>query len=63
VEKKTAFLTNAAGSTGGQYAEECKLIHSYLLVQGSSLSGTHKTDMLNLIKEKVRKNLKHIGTG
>jgi hypothetical protein len=26
-KKKTACYTNAAGSTGGQYVEECKLIH------------------------------------
>jgi hypothetical protein len=38
--KKTAFLTNGAGSTGGQHVEECELIHSYLLVQSSSPSGS-----------------------
>ena len=37
--KKTAFSTNGAGTTGGYYVEECELIHSYLLVQSSSLSG------------------------
>ena len=36
VEKKTAFLTNGDGSTGGLHAEKCKLAHSYLLVQSSS---------------------------
>jgi hypothetical protein len=45
VEKKT-FSTSFAGSIGGQHLEECKLIHSYLLVQSSSSSGsrtyTHK---------------------
>jgi hypothetical protein len=30
--KKTAFLTNGAGSPGGQHVEKCKSIHSYLLV-------------------------------
>jgi hypothetical protein len=43
---KTAFSTNGAGTTGGYHVEECKLIHSYLLVQNSSLrdQGTaHKT--------------------
>ena len=29
--KRTAFLTNDAGSTVGQHAEKCKLTHSYLL--------------------------------
>jgi hypothetical protein len=38
--KKTAFSTNGAGTTGGYRVEECKLIHSYLLVQSSSLSGS-----------------------
>jgi len=38
--KKTAFSTNGAGSTGGQQVEECKLIHSYLLVQISSPRGS-----------------------
>jgi hypothetical protein len=33
--KKTAFLTNVAVSTGGLHVEECKFIHSYLLVQSS----------------------------
>jgi hypothetical protein len=31
--KRAAFLTNGAGFTGGQHVEECKSIHSYLLVQ------------------------------
>jgi hypothetical protein len=38
--KNTAFSTNGAGSTGGYHVEECELIHAYLLVQRSSLSGT-----------------------
>jgi hypothetical protein len=38
--KKTAFSTNGSGLTGGQNVEECKSIHSYLLVQNSSPSGT-----------------------
>jgi hypothetical protein len=38
--KRTAFSTNATGSTGSYHVEECKLIHSYLLVQSSSLSGS-----------------------
>jgi hypothetical protein len=32
--KKTAFSTNTAGSTRGQYVGECKSIHYYLLDQG-----------------------------
>jgi hypothetical protein len=38
-EKITAFSTNVAGTTGGYHVEECELIHFYLLVQMSSLSG------------------------
>jgi hypothetical protein len=38
--EKTAFSTNAAGSTGGQHVEECSLIKSYLLVQISSTNGS-----------------------
>jgi hypothetical protein len=38
--KKTVLSTNGAGSNGGYHVEECKLIHSYLLVQSSSSSGS-----------------------
>jgi hypothetical protein len=37
---KRAFSMNGAGSTGDQHEEECKLIHSYLLVESSSPSGS-----------------------
>jgi hypothetical protein len=45
-ERKTEFSTNGAGTTGGYHVDECKLIHSYLLVLGQILvdQGTpHKT--------------------
>ena len=38
--KKTAFSTNGAGTTGGYHVEECELIHFYLLVLRSNLSGS-----------------------
>jgi hypothetical protein len=38
--KKTTFSTNGAGSTGHQHVEECTSIHSFLLVQSSSASGS-----------------------
>jgi hypothetical protein len=38
-EKKT-FSTNGAESTGVQHVEECKSIHSYLLVQSPSPFGS-----------------------
>jgi hypothetical protein len=44
--KKRAFSTNGAGTTGGYHVEECKLIHSYLLVQITTLSGS-KNSTLN----------------
>jgi hypothetical protein len=40
-KKKTAFSTNGAGTTVSYHVEECELIHSYLLVQNSSLSGSN----------------------
>jgi hypothetical protein len=54
-EKKTAFSTNGTGSTGSQHVEECKSIHSYLLVQSSKwIKEFHiKPDTLKLIEEKV----------
>jgi hypothetical protein len=41
--KKTAFSTNGAGSIGCYHVEECELIHSYLFVQISSLSGSRNS--------------------
>jgi hypothetical protein len=38
--KKTTFSTIGAGSTGSYHVEEFELIHTYLLVQSSSLSGS-----------------------
>jgi hypothetical protein len=43
VEKKTAFSTNGAGTTGSYHVEECELIHSYHLVQNSSLCGSRNS--------------------
>jgi hypothetical protein len=37
------FSTNGAGTTGSYHVEKCKLIHSYLLVQSSSLSGSRNS--------------------
>jgi hypothetical protein len=39
MEKKTAFSTNGAGTTGGYNVEESELIQLYLLVLRSNLSG------------------------
>jgi hypothetical protein len=67
VEKKTALLTNGAGSSSSWHVEKCKLIHSYLLykaqVQVDHVDFHIKPDMLNLIEENMGKVLEHIGTG
>jgi hypothetical protein len=42
-EKKTAFSTNGAGTTGSYNVEECELIHFYLLVLRSSLCGSRNS--------------------
>jgi hypothetical protein len=39
IQWKKAFSTNGAGTTSGYNVEECELIHSYLLVLRSNLSG------------------------
>jgi hypothetical protein len=64
-KKKTAFSTNGGCSTGGWHVEECKSIHSYLLVLISKwIKDLYiKPDTLKLIEEKVVKSLKHMGTG
>jgi hypothetical protein len=41
--KKRAFSTNGAGTTSGYHVEECKLIHFYLLVIRSNLSGSRSS--------------------
>jgi hypothetical protein len=44
--KKIAFSTNCAGSTSSRHEEECRLIHSNLLVQSAIPSGS-RTSTLN----------------
>jgi hypothetical protein len=60
-KKKTAFFTIDAGSTGYWHVEECKLIHSYLLIHSLYKSKwikdlRIKPDTLKLIEKKVGKN-------
>jgi hypothetical protein len=43
IGKKTAFSTNGARFTSGHHVQECKLIHSYLLVQSSNLCGSRNS--------------------
>jgi hypothetical protein len=56
--KKTAFLTNGAGTTGSYHVEECKLIHAYPLVplKYMWIKELHiKPETLKLTEEKVGK--------
>ena len=66
-EKMTAFSTNGAGSTEGYHVEEWELIHSYLLVLRSNLSGSrtpHKTrDSETYRRESGRKPWKYGNRG
>ena len=60
------FPTNIPDSTGGQHGEECKVIHSYLLVQRKVHmgQGPHiKCYTVKLVEEKLGKSIEHIGTG
>ena len=41
--KKVAFSTNGAATTGGYDVEEWELIHSYLLLLRSDLSGSRNS--------------------
>jgi hypothetical protein len=63
--KKTTFSLNGAGSTGSQHVEECKLIHSYHLVQAQVQLDQEldiKPGTLKPIEEKVGKSLEHMVT-
>ena len=52
---------------GCYHVEECELIHSYLLLQSSSLKWIKehhiKSETLKLIEEKVGESLEDMGTG
>ena len=68
MEKKTAFSTNGAGTTGGYHVEKCELIHSYLSpctkVKSKWSKELHiKPETLKLIEEKVGKSLEDMCTG
>ena len=61
--KKNSIFNKWCGTTGSYQVEKCSLIHSYLLLQSSSLSGSKiKPETLKLIEEKVGKRLKDMGT-
>jgi hypothetical protein len=63
--KEGNIFKNGASSTGGYHIEECKMIHSCLLVQSSSLSGSRnlKPEILKLIEEKVWTSLEDMDKG
>jgi hypothetical protein len=41
--KKDNIFNKCAGTTGGYHVEDCELIHSYLLVLRSNLSGSRNS--------------------
>jgi hypothetical protein len=58
IGKKISFSRNGAGSMG-----ECKLTHSCLCLQSSSLSGSRNSTLNQThIDEKVGKNLEDMAT-
>jgi hypothetical protein len=65
MEKKKAFSTVDAGLTGCLHVEECKYIHIYHPAKTARWLKdlTIKLDTLNLIENKMRNSLEHIGTG
>ena len=65
MEKKTAFSTNGAGTTGRYHVEEYKLIHSPCTkLKSKWIKELHiKPETLKLIEEKMGKSVKDMGTG
>ena len=64
MEKKTAFSTNGAGSTGGQPVEEHKLLSPCTKLKSMWIKDLQiKPDTLKLIEEKVGKSLEHMDRG
>ena len=62
--KNIAFSTNGAGSTGGQLAEEYKLIHPCIKLNSKWIKDLHiEPDTLKLIEKKLWKTLEDMGTG
>jgi len=54
--KKIPFSANGAGSTGGQYVEECRSIHAHHPVQSLSPSGSrppHQTTYTQTNRRKI----------
>jgi hypothetical protein len=41
--KKDSIFNKCVGTTGAYHVEECELVHSYLLVQRSSLNGSRNS--------------------
>ena len=57
------FITNGAGSTGGQHVDEPMLTSLYKVQVQVDQGPPHKTRYTDHIEEKVRKSLEHMGTG
>jgi hypothetical protein len=68
VEKKTAFSTSGAGSTGSYYVKKKMRIDSFLSpctkLKSKWINGLHiKPEALKFIEEKVGKSLEDMDTG
>jgi hypothetical protein len=64
VKTKRAFSTNGASSTGAGHVEECKLIHSYLLVQSTvqkDQGPPHRTRYAESKRREIGERLEHMG--
>ena len=66
MEKKTAFLTNGAGSTGGQHVEKLQInpfLSPCTKLKSKWFKDLYiKPETLKLIEDKVGKSLEHMGT-
>jgi hypothetical protein len=57
VEKKIAFSTNGAGSTGSYHVEECEFLSPFAKLKSKWIKELHiKPETLKLIEEKVGKS-------
>jgi hypothetical protein len=64
VEKKTAYSISGIGLTGHQHVEECKFVSSCTKLKFKWIKDLHiKPDTVNLLEEKLGRNLEHFGTG
>ena len=64
MEKKTAFSTNGAGTTGSYHVEECKFLSPCKKIKSKWIKELHiQPESLKLIEEKVVEKARRNGTG